>query len=92
MRLLSSYGTKGSIFCIFPLVYSSLVIPPYADKINKKIEGSKAFADCIARISDYDEDEREERVRNRLRKWSEQIGLEVGLPVSEVSKILRENG
>ena len=79
---------RGASSVYFPLVYSSLVIPPYADKINKKIEGSKAFADCIARISDYDEDEREERVMNRLRKWSEQIGLEVGLPVSEVSKIL----
>ncbi len=79
---------RGASSVYFPLVYSSLVIPPYADKINKKIEGSKAFEDCIARINDYDEDEKEERIRRRLEKWSKEIGLEVGLPVFEVSKVL----
>ena len=34
---------RGASSVYFPLVHSSLVIPPYADKLNTKIEKSKAY-------------------------------------------------
>lgn len=84
---------RGASSVYFPLTYSSLVIPPYADKINKKIEESKEFEACVTRISDYEEDyeEREviEKIKAKLDKWAEDISREVGVPVSEVIKVLK---
>ena len=37
--------------CIFPVVYSSLVIPPYADKLNVRIEQSSSFWNAKLLIS-----------------------------------------
>ena len=48
---------RGASSVYFPVVYSSLVIPPYADKLNAKIESSKAFEDCITIINDEDDEE-----------------------------------
>ena len=79
---------RGASSVYFPLVYSSLVIPPYADQINKKIEGSKAFENCVTIISDYDDDEKNDRIKKRLKGWSEDIEREIGLSASEVIKVL----
>ena len=48
---------RGASSVYFPVVYSSLVIPPYADKLNAKIESSKAFEDYITIINDEDDEE-----------------------------------
>lgn len=84
---------RGASSVYFPLTYSSLVIPPYADKISKKIEKSKEFEACVTRISDYEEDYEEdevtEKIKTKLNKWAEDISREIGAPVSEVIKVLK---
>ncbi len=80
---------RGASSVYFPLVYSSLVIPPYADKLNTKIEQSHAFEECMAIIND--EDNPEDRVNliiKKLQKWSEKIALEIGAPKEDVQKNL----
>ena len=84
---------RGASSVYFPLTYSSLVIPPYADKISKKIEKSKEFEACVTIISDYEEDYEEdevtEKIKTKLNKWAEDISREIGAPVSEVIKVLK---
>lgn len=49
---------RGASSVYFPVVHSSLVIPPYTDKLNAKIEQSKAYDDCMTIISDKDPEEK----------------------------------
>lgn len=79
---------RGSSSVYFPVVYSSLVIPPYADKLNAKIEKSKAFADCMTVIEDEDPDDRIDTIKKRLPKWVEKIALEIGAAKSDIERIL----
>ena len=69
---------------------SSLVIPPYADKLNAKIEQSKAYDDCMTIISDEDPEEKIATITRRLPKWVDKIALEIGAPHAEVEKILTQ--
>ena len=80
---------RGSSSVYFPVLYSSLVIPPYADKLNTRIEQSKTFADCITIISDEEPDDRVETIRKRLTKWSERIATEIGAAISDVERVLQ---
>lgn len=80
---------RGSSSVYFPVVYSSLVIPPYADKLNTKIEKSKAFSDCIVIIEDEDPKARVDVINKRLSKWAEKIALEIGAVKSDIESILR---
>ena len=80
---------RGASSVYFPVVYSSLVIPPYADKLNTKIEESHAFADCMTIIDDEEPGGRVELIEKRLAKWAERISLEIGAAESDVEKILR---
>lgn len=79
---------RGASSVYFPLVHSSLVIPPYADKLNSKIEQSHAFEDCMVIIADQEPEEKEDTIRKRLPKWSERIALEIGASVEDVKRIL----
>lgn len=82
---------RGASSVYFPVVHSSLVIPPYADKLNAKIEQSNAFDECMSIINDEEtEDDKIALITKRLRKWSEKIALEIGALVSDVEKILTE--
>lgn len=80
---------RGSSSVYFPVVYSSLVIPPYADKLNIKIENSEAFAKCIVIIEDEEAEDRMGKIKKSLQKWVEKIALEVGGVRSEIENILR---
>lgn len=80
---------RGSSSVYFPVIYSSLVIPPYADKLNIKIENSKAFADCIVVIEDEESENRIDTIKKRLPKWIEKIALEIGGIKGEIEYILR---
>lgn len=80
---------RGSSSVYFPMVYSSLVIPPYADQLNTRIEKSKAFADCMTIIEDEDPDEKLDTIKKRLQKWIEKIALETGGVKSDIERILR---
>lgn len=79
---------RGSSSVYFPVVYSSLVIPPYADKLNAKIEKSGAFADCMTIIADEEPEDRIGTITRRLAKWVEKIASEIGAPKSSVEAIL----
>ncbi len=80
---------RGASSVYFPVTHSSLVIPPYADKLNTKIEQSNAYAECIIKIEDEETPEEElELIKKRLPKWTEKIALEIGASQSDVEKIL----
>ena len=79
---------RGASSVYFPVVYSSLVIPPYADKLNSKIEKSHAFEDCMIIITDEDQEEQINTIKKRLSKWAEKIALEIGALKEDVEKIL----
>lgn len=80
---------RGASSVYFPVTHSSLVIPPYADKLNTKIEQSKAYEECIIRIEDEDTpEEKKNLIKKRLSKWVEKIAFEIGALQSDVEKIL----
>ena len=79
---------RGASSVYFPVVYSSLVIPPYADKLNVRIEESTGFAECITVIEDEEPEARIETIKRRLPRWSEKIALEIGASKSNVERIL----
>lgn len=81
---------RGASSVYFPVVHSSLVIPPYTDKLNTKIEKSTAYENCMVIIEDCDPDDREEVIIKRLSKWAEKIALEIGALQADVEKILRK--
>lgn len=80
---------RGSSSVYFPVVYSSLVIPPYADKLNARIEKSAAFGNCITIIADEEPENRINKITQKLSKWAENIALEIGEPNSNVETILK---
>ncbi len=80
---------RGASSVYFPVTHSSLVIPPYADKLNTKIEQSNAYEECIIKIEDEETpEEKIALIKKRLPKWSEKIALEIGALRSDVEKIL----
>ncbi len=80
---------RGASSVYFPVTHSSLVIPPYADKLNTKIEQSNAYEECITIIADEETPEGKlNLIRKRLSKWAEKIALEIGALKSDVEKLL----
>lgn len=80
---------RGASSVYFPVTHSSLVIPPYANRLNTKIEQSSAYEDCIAIIEDEEtQEDKLALIRKRLLKWSERIATEIGAPTSDVERIL----
>lgn len=79
---------RGASNVYFPLVYSSLVIPPYADKLNIKIEKSLQYEKCLNIIEDEEPEDREKKIKQKLKKWALNIANEIGAEVFEVEKIL----
>jgi hypothetical protein len=79
---------RGSSSVYFPVIYSSLVIPPYADKLNVKIEKSSAFADCEATLFKLPE-MRAEILERHFIKWAGEIAQEVGAPRASIESVLR---
>lgn len=81
---------RGASSVYFPLVHSSLVIPPYADRLNTKIEKSKAYEECVVIIEDEEPEDRLDTIRKRLSKWADKIALEIGALKMDVEKILTD--
>ncbi|MFD0870720.1 DrmB family protein [Paenibacillus residui] len=79
---------RGASSIYYPKVVSSLVIPPYSEKINKKITGSHAFERIQNIIADYEEDEREKKIASRIDRWAEEIGREISAQYIVVKNIL----
>lgn len=81
---------RGASSVYFPVVYSSLVIPPYADKLNAQIEKSKVYDECVIIINDEETEDRIKTIKKRLPKWADKIALEVGASKENVERILTE--
>ena len=82
---------RGASSVYFPVVHSSLVIPPYADKLYTKIEHSSAYDECITILKDEETpEEKNALIKKRMPKWAERIALEIGALKSDVEKILTE--
>jgi len=79
---------RGSSSVYFPVLYSSLVIPPYADKLNVRIEKSGAFADCEATLSTVPE-MRATILERYFAEWAGKIAQEVGAPRASIETILQ---
>lgn len=79
---------RGASSIYFPKVVSSLVIPPYSDRINSLIEQSREFRNCLVRIADYDQDERDERIKKKLDEWSNKISVQTAIDAQTVKKLL----
>ena len=79
---------RGSSSVYFPVVYSSLVIPPYADKLNARIEKSNAFLECETTLSNASE-LRDIILTNYFKQWVNKIANELGAPQTSVEFVLK---
>jgi hypothetical protein len=79
---------RGSSSVYFPVVYNSLVIPPYADKLNTKIINSQAFEQAEITLSQLP-DMRETILTSKFAGWTRDISIEIGAKESDVETILR---
>lgn len=80
---------RGASSVYFPLVYSSLVIPPYADKLNSKIEQSRTFNLYVTVIRGMpNEDERIQYTHKLLQQCAQQVAVEIGASEQDVRQVL----
>ncbi|WP_028550012.1 DUF1998 domain-containing protein [Paenibacillus sp. UNC451MF] len=79
---------RGASSLYYPKIVSSLVIPPYSDKINGQVEVSKVYAKCLTVLSELDEEERVDFAKARLDKWSADLSREISANVQVVKHIL----
>ncbi|MBB3131306.1 hypothetical protein FHS19_006026 [Paenibacillus rhizosphaerae] len=79
---------RGASSLYYPKVVSSLVIPPYSEKINEQISSSKGFEKALNYIGECDEPERQENIKKRLDRWSEEISIELSADESVIKNIL----
>lgn len=79
---------RGASSVYFPVIYSSLVIPPFADKLNARIEKSKGFADFITIINYEEPEDRITTIAKKLAKFVEKIAFEIGASKSDVEQVL----
>ncbi|HCX48803.1 MAG TPA: hypothetical protein DG757_07140 [Bacillus sp. (in: Bacteria)] len=79
---------RGASSIYFPNTVSSLVIPPYSDRITIEIESSEQYKSILSFLEEIEEDERDAEVLRRLDKWSKNIALQKSLNKEAVSKII----
>jgi len=79
---------RGSSSAYFPVTLSSLVIPPYAEKLTENIEKSSVFQKCLAVIADEDSETRIDKIQKRLSKWAHDISVEIGATDAQVEAVL----
>ena len=79
---------RGSSSVYFPVIYSSLVIPPYADKLTAQVEKSNQYAECESTLSNAPA-LRDMILTNYFSEWVEKIAIEVGSKKSGVETVLK---
>ncbi len=79
---------RGASSVYFPVVYSSLVIPPYADRINTQIGNSRSFEEAQTTLSQVPE-MKDNILRLKFSDWVKNIAIEIGASLSDVEAILR---
>nr|WP_320026395.1 DUF1998 domain-containing protein [uncultured Acetobacterium sp.] len=80
---------RGASSVYFPFTLSSLVIPPYSDKLNKNIENSSAFQECIITIKKIPKEYRSEIIKSEIGKWAHDIAVEIGVKVELIEVVLK---
>jgi len=78
---------RGASSVYFPVIYSSLVIPPYADKLNIKVEKCKAYAECEVTLSKLPE-MRSLILDKHFSGWVNEIATEIGAAKDDIERIL----
>ena len=83
---------RGSSSVYFPVIASSLVIPPYSNLLTKKIEESQAFADCKTTITNslrfVPASLRDTIVDGAINEFAEKIAREVSATVQQARGVL----
>ncbi len=82
---------RGASRIYYPKVDSSLVIPPYSERLVVKIQNSDGYKNCLIIIRDMDDlnaEQRKERIYLKLEKWSQEIGLEIGRELDAIKPFL----
>ena len=79
---------RGVSSVYFPKVVSSLVTPPYSEKLNKDIETSVEFAKCLTKLEDDSEAERVERITRQIDTWATAIAVEISADTTAAKNIL----
>lgn len=79
---------RGSSSVYFPVTPSSLVIPPFSDLLNTKIENSNAFQQCRTTLSNIPQELRGQIIQNQMDTWVHNIGIEIGVKDSMVKSVL----
>lgn len=80
---------RGASKVYFPKVVSSLVIPPYSDKISVLIENSQKYNACLMIIDDYDGEDKAGYINTKLDKWTTEISNEINIEPLLVHNILK---
>ena len=79
---------RGASSVYFPVTLSSLVIPPYAEKMTEKIEKSSSFKRHIDIINYEDPEDRIDKIKKLIGRWSNEIAVEIGADTKQVEDIL----
>lgn len=82
---------RGSSSVYFPVVASSLVIPPYSNMLTTKVESSSAFAECRATITSTTKTMpqlKDTIIASMIPEYAKKIALEVGISVDQAKSIL----
>ena len=79
---------RGASSVYYPQVQSSLVIPPYAGKLNVLVEGSVQFDKIISGFDDIDPKDIPKHIARNIDKWSDQISREILKPSESVKEFL----
>lgn len=83
---------RGGSSVYFPVIESSLVIPPYSALITCKIEQSAAFEECKTKLTVLkmidDAQSREKVAAGILKEYTGRIAIETGIKRENISDIL----
>lgn len=79
---------RGASSVYYPKIASSLVIPPYSNRVNLDIEKSKSYHECLIKMEEDDDTERKERIKKQIDNWSDKIAIEISANPLTVKNIL----
>lgn len=86
---------RGSSSVYFPVISSSLVIPPYSNMLTSKIESSSSFGECKTYITNtvrmmpgMTQDFKDALINNAIVQFSERIAREISAPIAQVIGVL----
>ena len=79
---------RGASNVYFPVIYTSLVIPPYADKITQKIEDCSYYSNYILKVFNKSSDGTECFYEN-INEWKKELSEMTGIKESQIEVILK---